>query len=44
MLMDTQQKQLYEAPSALVIELIGEGVICDSPTQAKRFDYEYEEW
>ena len=43
--METNHKELYEAPSLTVIEVMQEGVICNSEGQgATRQDYEYETW
>lgn len=39
--METNHKELYEAPSMTVIEVEQEGVICNSAT---RQDYENDTW
>lgn len=40
--METNHKELYEAPSMTVIEVMQEGVICTSG--ATRQDYENDTW
>lgn len=43
--MGTNHKELYEAPSMTVIEVMQEGVICNSVEQgATRQDYENDTW
>lgn len=37
--METTEKELYEAPAIMVVEVKSEGVICDSRT-----NYDQEDW
>lgn len=41
--MEAKLKELYEAPSTMVIEVKQEGVICASG-ESERRNYNYEEW
>ena len=38
--MDIQEKQLYEAPSTIIVEVRQEGVICMSPGEIPQWDPE----
>ena len=43
--METRFKELYDAPSAMILEVELEGVICNSGEQdATRQDYENDTW
>ena len=43
--METRFKELYDAPSAMILEVEQEGVICNSGEQgATRPDYENDIW
>jgi hypothetical protein len=42
--MEKTEKQFYESPQVEVVQLVPEGIICESTNQSRRFDYDYEEW
>ena len=42
--MEEQQKTLYESPFVRILELKTKGIVCQSQSQVRRLDYDYEEW